>query len=472
MNKALSLSQKYRPLNFKDVLGQENIIIVLKNILKNKKFGIPFMFTGFYGCGKTTLARIFARAILCENLTEDQEPCNECSSCKSFLEDSNLAYNEIDAATNSGVDKIRQIREESNFKSLANNNYRVVVIDESHSISQQGNEALLKQLEDNTGNQIYIFCTTSPDKMLSTVRSRCFEFNLNKTSSKDIKERLEKICRKELIRYEEGILEIISEETYPHVRDAIKHLDFLSNYGYISKDIIFNYFKYNQKTNFLKIIFNLQNDLKESLKILDQVYSEKSVTDIYEGLIETIIDCQKIKIGINNFKNKEQMVLSSEIIKNYQDKINQLLDSLISRNRYSDIMVLHADLIGISYKLGNDKLNKNVEYILENFPKNEDIEIKKEDKKNELEYKVEENSSIKKEEIVSNNEDILEDTTRILKRYQSYPQSLALLMDKGKKSSSIKNSSTVELNKGIKDFKRNLDKEEISNFLKNKKVTT
>ena len=142
----VNLTQKYRPLLFKEVLDQENIIKVLKSIIKNKKYSSPFLFAGFFGGGKTTLARIFARAILCKNLTEDQEPCNKCESCKSFLDGTNIAYLEIDAASNSGVDSIRKLKEESNYKVLGDFDKKVIVIDESHSISRQGNEALLKQL--------------------------------------------------------------------------------------------------------------------------------------------------------------------------------------------------------------------------------------------------------------------------------------------------------------------------------------
>lgn len=471
----LSLSQKYRPLTFKDVLDQDDIITILKNILKGKKYNIPFMFTGFYGCGKTTLARIFARAILCEKLTEDLEPCNTCDSCISFLNESNLSYSEIDAATNSGVDKIRQIREESNYKSLGKNNNRVVVIDESHSISQQGNEALLKQLEDSSGKQIYIFCTTSPDKMLKTVRSRCFEFNLNKTSAEAISDRLKKICEEEKIKYEDNVLDIIAEENYPHVRDAIKDLDFLSNYGRITKDIVFKHFKYNDVGNYLKIIVNLKDNLKESFRLSQEIYENKSVTDMYEGLIRVLLDCQKLKIGINNFKTKEQRELGSQILHVYNDKINSIIDNLISRNRYSDFLVFQSDLINLAFTLENSNLTSSFNYE-GNFKKIEEKEISLQ-KENASELKTSEESFKNDENLEENikeqnNIDNYDETSRIIKRYQSYPQSLALLMDKGKKSSSIKNNSTVELNKGIKDFKRNLDLEEISNFLKNKKVDT
>jgi len=174
----ISFAQKYRPLLFSEVLGQEPISIVLKNILKQKKFSSPFMFSGSFGSGKTTLARIFARAILCKNPTDSFEPCNICESCKSFLAGTHPAFKEIDAASNSGVDDIRKLKEESNIRVLGDYDKKVVIIDECHSISTKGNEALLKQLEENTSYQIYIFCTTAPEQMHDTVRSRCFEFKL------------------------------------------------------------------------------------------------------------------------------------------------------------------------------------------------------------------------------------------------------------------------------------------------------
>ncbi|MDB4330313.1 ATP-binding protein [bacterium] len=449
-----TLAQKYRPLIFKDVLDQESIITVLKNILKNKNFSSPFMFTGLYGGGKTTLARIFARAIMCESITEDFEPCNQCSSCKSFLEESNLSYTEIDAASNSGVDKIRKLREDANFKSLGTSERKVVVIDESQSISTQGNEALLKQLEDSSSKQVYIFCTTAPEKMLDTVRSRCFEFPLSKISKSSISERLEEICKKEKIQFDKDALDLIAGICSPHVRDSLKQLDFLSNFGKVDRYVVFDHFKLNLRTEYLGIIFNLKDNLLKSIDLAKSVSLENDIPSIYEGLLKTIIDCQKLSLGLDNFKNEEQSNLANKIIKIYKINLLKLLEELLKRNRYVDSLILESDLILLHSKLKNGFVNLEISEVQVIETKEEIKEIKKVE-----EIKVEESMD-------------LEGTSKVLKRYKSYPESLAILMDKGKKSSSLKNGSAVELKQRVRDYKRNLDKDEIKTFLEKKRTIT
>jgi DNA polymerase-3 subunit gamma/tau len=466
-----TLAQKYRPLLFRDVLDQDTIITVLKNILGKRKLSVPFMFTGNYGGGKTTLARIFARAILCKNLKEDLEPCNECSSCKSFLDNTNLAYTEIDAASNSGVDQIRKLREQASFKVLGDSNIKVTVIDECHSITSQGNEALLKQLEDGNESQVYIFCTTAPEKMLDTVRSRCFEFSLNKIKPQSISERLKEIASKEKIEYEDEALDLISDHCCPHVRDSIKSLDYLSNYGKISKSLVFEHFRLDQNTSYLNIIKNVANNLSECLILSKDILNKSSVVDIYEGLISNIIKIKKLIIGIDEFKNKEQKDLALEIYDKLKDNLDNILEELLKRNRYSDQLTLESDLIILNRKISKGFTYANFQ-VIEN---SSTIQVKTEELS-----KVDEN---KNEKVISEDslknkipEDIpeksIENTTKILNRYKSYPEALALMMDRGKKSSSLKNTETVELNQTVRDFKKNLDTDDLKNYINRKRAVT
>lgn len=468
LTQKIPLNVKYRPKKFKDVLGQQDIITILKNIIKEKNFSSPFMLTGIYGGGKTTLARIFAKAILCENIDSEQEPCGVCSSCKSFDNETNLCYIEIDAASNSGVDKIRKLKEDAHFKSLGVSKYRVVVIDESHSISTQGNEALLKQLEDNTTDQIYIFCTTSPDKMLDTVRSRCFEFNISKSTPEDVFKKLEYICNSENIKYDKEALEVIIEKTYPHIRDTLKILDYLSNFGKVTYSVVNNHFKLNLKTSYLKLLIFIKNDLNLALDTLKEILTDANHTEVYQGLIESILDCIKYSLGINNiFKNKEQEKLANDIIAFYGDYLKVLLDQFMSRNKYSDFYFLESDIVIMNSKINNHTLNS----FEKSFDKSEYTSISLKEEKNNQDINSNKNIEEDYNSSDKNFKEDLEETTKIFKRYKAYPEQLAILMDKGKKSSSIKNTSTVEL-KRVKDFKRNLDKNEISDFLNNKRNTT
>jgi len=456
MQDKLALAQKYRPLLFKDVLGQDSIIKVLKNILKNKKFSSPFMFVGIFGGGKTTLARIFARAILCKNLTSDYEPCNECSSCKSFLAGSNIAYTEIDAASNSGVDSIRKIREDANFKALGDHERKVVTIDECHSISRQGNEALLKQLEDNTTNQVYIFCTTAPESMHETVRSRCFEFQLNKNTSEDISNRLTYICDKEQIVYEKEAIDTIASFTSPHVRDAIKSLDYLSNFGEVSKQVVFEHFNLSLDSEYLKILISLKNNPAESMEILYKVILKTDINSIYDGLLNSTIKTIKLTYNINEFKNKEQLDLGKALLDTYKEDLTNILEELLKRNKYADHLTLKSDLI-----LLNKKLNTTFTQTVYTTKK----EIPSVIKENNLDIKNQEGKE-NKEELIDTAD--LDKTSEIFKRYKSLPPSLALKINKGKKSSSLNSSFSVELRQDIKDYKQNIPKRDVKSYMESK----
>lgn len=468
MGNNFALAQKYRPLKFADVLDQESLIKVLKNVIRQKKYSSPFMFSGPYGGGKTTLARIFARAILCKNLTDDCEPCNNCPSCLAFLENEHVAYLEIDAASNSGVDSIRKLREDANLKVLGDYDRKVVVIDECHSISKQGNEALLKQLEESTINQIYIFCTTAPENMIETVRSRCFELQIKNNSCESISNRMQQICDIEKLNYQKEALEVIASVCSPHVRDAIKNLDYLSNYGDITLPLVQEHFNLTTDLDILKLIKHLKNDLTESLNILKRVSSKRSVTSIYEGIIQNLLKVSKLQYGINEFKNKEYLSLSQEISQSYGNDVLNILEELLKRNRYSDSLTLESDVILLHQKLNTSfhRVEQIVERTVEKVVERSDSTAQPQVILTE-EKQIKETTKVEETKI---DEIDLDQTTKILNRYKSYPPNLAMLMDKSKKSSSTNNSQTVELKQNTKDLKQNLSKQEIKKFLDSKRT--
>jgi len=478
MGESFSLTQKYRPNTFSDVLDQDAIITVLKNILKNKKFSSPLMFTGIYGGGKTTLARIFARAVLCKNLTEDCEPCNECSSCKSFLEDSNPAYNEIDAASNSGVDDIRKLREEANFKVLGDFDRKVVAIDECHSISTKGNDALLKQLEDNTTDQVYLFCTTEPEKMHKTVRSRCLEFHLNRNSKESISVRLKDICVKESFSYEEAGIDIIASMTTPHVRDSIKILEYLSNFGEITEETASEHYKLVLENEYLNLISLLKTNLTGTLQILDNVLTQENVPKIYEGIIRNVIGILKFKNGMNIFRTDEQKDLAEVIAANYQDDLSKILEDLLKRNKYVDQLTLESDIIILNKKLNTTFSEEvHVEKVYVEVPTTTIVEKTIEVQAPTLETtpppvaeKVVEpvKEPIAIEEAKPSKTE-LDETAAVFKRYPTYSPKLAMMMAKSKQiNSSLSDKATVELKQRAKDMKTSLPKSEIRDFIENR----
>lgn len=218
-----TLYRKYRPKSFELVYGQDTIVKTLKNIIKNKKLSHAYLFTGPRGTGKTSSAKLFAKAINCLN-NKSGDACNECENCKSFNENSNPDIIEIDAASNNGVDEIREIKNKVNLVP-AMSKYKVYIIDEVHMLSIGAFNALLKTLEEPPEYVIFILATTEPQKIPATIVSRCQRFDFKSISSNKMKECLENIVEKEKIDIDDGALQEIIDNSNGGMRDAIGLLD-------------------------------------------------------------------------------------------------------------------------------------------------------------------------------------------------------------------------------------------------------
>lgn len=215
-----ALYRKYRPRLFLDIIGQDNIVRVLKNSIINNKMGHAYLFSGPRGTGKTSTAKIFASTINCINIQEG-EKCGKCSSC---IDDNNVDIIEIDAASNNGVDEIREIR--NNSKLLpANSKFKIYIIDEVHMLSIGAFNALLKTLEEPPKHVIFILATTELQKVPLTIISRCQKFQFKKLTVDNIREKLEEIIKKEKIDIDSEAVTLISELSDGGLRDAINILD-------------------------------------------------------------------------------------------------------------------------------------------------------------------------------------------------------------------------------------------------------
>lgn len=219
----IALYRKFRPLKFSEVIGQEHIEKTLKNQIKNNRLGHAYLFSGGRGSGKTSTAKILARAANCLNPI-DGEPCNECEICKSAIAGSLVDITEMDAASNNGVDNIRDIREEVEFIPTSAK-YRVYIIDEVHMLSTGAFNALLKTLEEPPEHVIFILATTEPQKIPATILSRCQRFDFKRLQNADIMKRLNYICDDIGVKIEEGALRLISDLADGAMRDAISILD-------------------------------------------------------------------------------------------------------------------------------------------------------------------------------------------------------------------------------------------------------
>ena len=219
----VALYRKFRPGQFEDVKGQEHIVTTLRNQIKADRIGHAYLFCGTRGTGKTTIAKLFARAVNCEHPV-DGSPCNECETCKAILEGRSMNVVEIDAASNNGVDNIREIRDEVNY-SPTEGRFRVYIIDEVHMLSAGAYNALLKTLEEPPEYVIFILATTEVHKIPVTVMSRCQRYDFRRISIDTISGRLSEIAQKEGIDAEDKALQYIARVADGSMRDALSLMD-------------------------------------------------------------------------------------------------------------------------------------------------------------------------------------------------------------------------------------------------------
>lgn len=224
MNKFIVSARKYRPQNFSTVVGQSHITTTLKNAIRNQQLAHAFLFCGPRGVGKTTCARIMAKAINCEQPASDGEACNECHSCISFNEGSSLNIHELDAASNNSVDDIRTLVEQVRIPPQAGK-YKVYIIDEVHMLSASAFNAFLKTLEEPPPYAIFILATTEKHKILPTILSRCQVFDFKRITTRDIIDHLQEICEKENISADPSAVEVIAQKSDGCMRDALSIMD-------------------------------------------------------------------------------------------------------------------------------------------------------------------------------------------------------------------------------------------------------
>lgn len=218
-----ALYRKFRPQEFEDVKGQEHIVTTLKNQLKADRIGHAYLFCGTRGTGKTTVAKIFAKAVNCEHLV-DGSPCGKCPACQGIAAGTSMNVIEIDAASNNGVDNIRQIREEVSYRPTEGK-YKVYIIDEVHMLSAGAFNALLKTLEEPPAYVIFILATTEAHKIPITILSRCQRYDFHRISIDTITDRLAELMRTEQVDVEERALRYVAKAGDGSMRDALSLLD-------------------------------------------------------------------------------------------------------------------------------------------------------------------------------------------------------------------------------------------------------
>lgn len=297
------LARKYRPQSFAEVLGQAAIVTTLKNAIKMGRLAHAYLFCGSRGTGKTTLARVFAKALNCQAPTPDGEPCCRCSSCKEIASGNSLDVLEIDGASHRGIDDIRQINETVGYSS-SSGKYKIYIIDEVHMLTKEAFNALLKTLEEPPAKVLFIFATTEPHKVLPTILSRCQRFNLNRIPIGSIIDKLQRIANELNIEVEQEALHLLAQRADGGLRDAESLFDQIIAFheGRITAETVAAVLGIMPKS----ILFNLDIAGKEgrfsiAFEIAHQIFSQgKDIAQFMESITDHFRTLLLIKIaGLN-----------------------------------------------------------------------------------------------------------------------------------------------------------------------------
>ncbi|MCC3145277.1 DNA polymerase III subunit gamma/tau [Halanaerobium sp. Z-7514] len=268
----LSLYRKYRPEDFTDLIGQDHVVQTLKNALKNDRVAHAYLFAGPRGTGKTSTAKVFAKALNCAEPAADLEPCGECNSCQRITNGSSLDVIEIDAASNRGIDEIRELREKVKFYP-GEGQYKVYIIDEVHMLTTGAFNALLKTLEEPPDSVVFILATTEPHKVITTIMSRCQRFDFTLLSLGDIKKRLKHIAEEEGYKISVEALDILARSARGGMRDGISLLDQAISFsdGQLAAEEIARMLGRVNKDKLKEFLFYLsQNQSQKALQLLDK----------------------------------------------------------------------------------------------------------------------------------------------------------------------------------------------------------
>lgn len=286
-----ALYRKYRSQTFDEILGQDNIATILSNQVKSGNISHAYLFSGTRGTGKTSCAKILARGINCLHPVNGS-PCNECESCKGIMDGSYMDVVEMDAASNNGVDDIRDLKEKVYYPP-ANLKYKVYIIDEVHMLSKGAFNALLKILEEPPRHLVFILATTEPERIPATILSRCQRFNFRRISKDVIEKNLKKITEEEGKSCDEKIYKLIANKAQGAMRDALSLLDQVLSYGEdISYEDALSILGIASEDEILNLaLYMLKGDLEQSFALLDQiVYSGKDPLSIFKDLILVLRD--------------------------------------------------------------------------------------------------------------------------------------------------------------------------------------
>ena len=379
-----ALYRKYRPKNFNEMIGQDVIVKTLQNAISRNKISHAYLFTGPRGTGKTSTAKIFAKTINCEQ-PENGIPCEKCVCCTQINNQQNVDIIEIDAASNNGVDEIRELKNKVNLVPSISK-YKVYIIDEVHMLSTSAFNALLKTLEEPPSHVIFILATTDPHKVLPTILSRCQRYDFKKVSESKIYDRLKYVCEQEKITIDDSALKEISRLANGGLRDALSILDQVAAYSNdtITEKNVHDVNGTITQNDLKRMILSLKND--DLLNIFNIIDDYDNSCKNFVKLIEEIILFYKnvllIKKIPNYFDNNyselytefENLYTEEQLI----DILNELNSNInVIKNDSNSRLIFELAIIKIiNIKKNSQKFNKQLD-------NNETISLNTKNKKNE-----------------------------------------------------------------------------------------
>jgi len=371
----LVLYRKYRPQGFSEIIGQEHIVTTLKNSIESGAVSHAYLFTGPRGSGKTTMARIFAKAINCLKPV-NFGPCNTCDSCTEIMASNAMDLIEIDAASHTGVDEVRELISGIKF-SPVKSKYKIFIIDECHQLSKAAANALLKTLEEPPAHAIFMLATTEAHKMISTIISRCQRFDFKRLHSNQIIEKLKYILKKEDVAYEESALNVIALNARGSFRDAESLLDKCINFSsgkLKTQDIkdLLGIVEVGQISKFIDFIIPLSGTqtppsgvvrTKEAILYINQMANEGvDLQEFTKTLVFYLRHALMVKINPDFLKNdsaglsaEEVEIMKTQITGLGIKDLQQMLEKFIEaeqKMKYATILQLPLELavVDITHK--------------------------------------------------------------------------------------------------------------------------
>ena len=318
-----ALYRRFRPKNFDEVLGQNHITTTLKNQILRDNIGHAYLFSGTRGTGKTSVAKIFARAVNCID-SQDGNPCNNCEVCKGILDESIMDVIEMDAASNNKVDDVRELREKVKYPP-SRARYKVYIIDEVHMLSTSAFNALLKTLEEPPKHLIFILATTESQKLPQTILSRCQRFDFKRITTEDIIKNLNNICNEIDFKAEESALKLIARNSDGAMRDALSLLDQCVSFreGVLSYEDVLDILGIANNDLIFSLVDNIENkNLEEALNILDDIIQNGK--DINQFIKDLVYHFRNLMIAKTSKDSSDIIDLEMETVKRYENQAKSL----------------------------------------------------------------------------------------------------------------------------------------------------